>query len=293
MPADPLSVLLLIILNSAETVARLWPYVVGGVAAAVLLSHFARQVRWTRPAWLPRSAATPLAAILGVAFPLSTTGAVPLVLRLRDEGLPAESALAFVLASSLMNPQLFLLTMGAMGMPFALAQLGVVLLLSTLLGMAFGSRPAVCSCGLERSEKKEQAASSWSQSVQLVGHVGLYFLVGAIIGASFQVLLPWLGALDWLSEHGWMSTPVLGWLAAPFYTCGGSAVPLARSLQHTGFSSGTLFAFLLVGPALRGTTLANLSCLLRKELLLICLAALALAGGLTGYGFDNLIRSTF
>jgi uncharacterized membrane protein YraQ (UPF0718 family) len=289
MPADLISTILLILLTAADAVARLWPYVLGGVVVAVLLSWGTRNRHWTVPRWVRRPFSTPLATVAGVASPIPTTGAVPLVLQLRSEGLPARPALAFVLASSLLNPQLFVLTLGALGAPFALAQLAAVLVLSTVLGLMFGS------CGPLRDEwtggrEESRSADHGPQILGLAGHVGFYFLLGVIVGACFQVLLPQLGLLDWLAERGWLATPILGWLAAPFYTCGGSAVPLARSLGLTGFSPGTLLAFLLVGPALRGMTLANLGCLLPKRAMVACLGVLVLAGGLLGFGFDWLVE---
>jgi uncharacterized membrane protein YraQ (UPF0718 family) len=288
MPADLRSTILVILLAGADAVARLWPYVVGGIAVAVLLSYAVRGRQGVVLPWAPGHLSTPLAALAGAASPLPTTGAVPLVLRLRAGGLPAGPALAFVLASSLMNPQLFVLTLGALGPAFALAQVGAVLLLSTGLALAFGG------LGTGRGQQVP-VPGEWTrldpgvQARELAGHVGLYFLVGVLVGASFQVLLPQSGILDWLGARGWLASPLLGWLGAPFYTCGGSAIPLARSLGQTGFSPGTLFTFLLVGPALRGTTLANLGCLLPRRLQAACLAALLLAGGLLGLGFDRLV----
>jgi len=289
MPADLSSAFMLILLNAARTVERLWPYVASGLVVAVLLSRLGGRWRWAVPSWLPRPLAMPLAAVLGVASPLPTVGMVPLVLRLQAEGLPAGAALTFVLASLLMNPQLFVLTLGALGAGFALTQLGSVLLLSIGLGLALEGR----LCTVHRSGipvDSEWRSDSWAQWMGLAGHIGLYFLVGAIAGASLQVLLPQLGVLGWLSERGWLSTPALGWLGASLYTCGGGAVPLASSLARIGFSPGALFTFLLVGPALRGTTLATLGCLLSKRAQVVCLATLALAGGLLGYGFDWLVR---
>jgi uncharacterized membrane protein YraQ (UPF0718 family) len=255
---------------------------------AALLPRVAQGRRWAVPSWLPRPLTPLLAAVVGVASPLPTLGMVPLVLRLQADGLPAAAALTFILASSLMNPQLFVLTLGALGAGFALAQLGSVLLLSTGLGLALGGRLRARrrNGALARSERQE---SSWAQLAGLAGHVGLYFLVGVIAGASLQVLLPQLGVLGWMGERGWLSTPALGWLGTPLYTCGGSAVPLASSLAQIGFSPGTMFAFLLVGPAMRGTTLAALGCLLPRRAQAACLAALTLAAGLLGYGFDWLV----
>jgi len=286
MPADLFSTLILILLTAADTVWRVGPYVVGGVVVATLLSWALRGRHWAVPWWLPRPLATPLAAVMGVASPLPTTGMVPLALRWQAEGLPVRLALTFVLASSLMNPQLFLLTLGALGVRFAMAQVAGVLFVSIGLGLALGreNRRSVTPEDEPVADRKV-----WTGVIRLAEHVGVYILLGAVAGASLQVLLPQLGALDWLGERGWLSTPLLGWLGAPFYTCGGAAVPLAGSLAQVGFSRGTLFTFLLVGPALRGTTLANLGCLLSRRAQAACLAVLALGGGLLGYVVDWLV----
>jgi uncharacterized membrane protein YraQ (UPF0718 family) len=290
MPADPLSTVVLILLTAADAVVRLWPYVVGGIAAAVLLSWISQHGRFAIPSWLPRLQTAPVAAVAGAASPLPTTGAVPLVLGLRTGGLPGGTALSFVLASSLLNPQLFVLTLGALGVRFALAQLGAVLLLSTVLGLAFGRRGASELSQLPGpTGSRPTHPQPGRQAVELTGHVGLYFLIGVLVGASFQVLLAQSGAVGWLADQGWLSSPALSWLAAPFYTCGGSAIPLAHSLGQAGFSPGMLFVFLLVGPALRGTTLANLGCLLSRRALVGCLLALLLSAAALGYAFDWLL----
>jgi uncharacterized membrane protein YraQ (UPF0718 family) len=186
-----------------------------------------------------------------------------------------------------MNPQLFVLTLGALGLFFALAQLGAVLVLSIALSLVFG---AALGAGDENREAPHfrPTAHARSSMIETAGHISFYFLIGVVVGASFQVLLPRLGVLNWIGEQGLLSTPLLGWLGAPFYTCGGSAVPLARSLGQSGFSQGTLLAFLLAGPALRGTTLANLGCVLPKRILAGCLAVLVVASGLLGLAFDHL-----
>jgi len=286
LPADPFSTLMLILLTAADTVGRLWPYVVGGIAAAAMLSWAVRRWQVSLPLGLPRPLAASLAVVSGAVSPLPTAGVAPVVLQLRGRGLPPGPGLAFVLASLLMNPQLFVLTLGALGPRFALTQLAAVLAVSAVLGLVFDAgRPAQQS-----PEHSSHTAPSPAPIARLAGHVAFYFLIGVLAGAAIQVLLPRLGILDWLAERGWLSTPFLGWLGAPLYTCGGSAVPLARSLGQAGFSQGTLLAFLLVGPALRGTSLASLSCLLPKRALIACLVGLVLTAGLVGYGLDWLLR---
>jgi uncharacterized membrane protein YraQ (UPF0718 family) len=296
MPADLSSTLLLILVTAADAVLRLWPYVAGGILLAALLSRFAPNRSWSPPAWLPRPKAGPvalfLAALLGIASPLPTLGMVPLALQLRGTPGRACSSLAFLLASSLLNPQLFVLTLGALGITFALAQAGAVLVLAVALGWLFGHRllPGGGPDAGEPAADARRGPVPGLDVMGLAGHILLYFLLGVTAGAALQVLLPQLGLLRWLGDHGWLSTPLLGWLGAPFYTCGGSAVPLAGSLAQAGFSQGTLLAFLLLGPALRGSTLATLGCLLPRRALLACLALLALTSGLLGLGLDQVLR---
>ncbi len=182
MPIDLWSVLVLIMLNAADMVERLGPYVVSGIIVATLLSWIIQGRSWIVPSRMPRPLVTPLACLIGVVSPLPTTGVVPVVMRLRAKGLPAGAASAFVLASSLMNPQLLLLTAGAFGMQFALMQLGSVLILS----------------------------------VGMRGHVTFHFLVGVLVGASLQVLLLWLRIPERVGTRGWFSNPMLGWVGAPF-----------------------------------------------------------------------------
>jgi len=285
VPADAFSTLLLILLNAGQSAGRVAPYVAGGIAVAGLLSWLWRGRRWAVPSWLPRPLAAPLVAVAGIVSPLPTTGLLPLALQWQTEGLPGGPVLTFVLASSLLNPQLFVLTWGTLGARFALAQVAGVLLLSVGLGLMLGRRggPSPAAWGQVCPAGEPPPVSPWAQLRRLAEHVILYVLLGVTLGAALQVLLPQWGVLNWLGRRGWLSTPLLGWLGAPFYTCGGSAVPLAGSLAQIGFSPGALFTFLLVGPALRGTTLANLGCLLPRRARAACLLALLLAGGLLGY----------
>ncbi len=283
MPANFSSIVLLVLLNAAEAVGRLWPYVVGGIVSAALLSHLGRRFGWKVPRGVPDPLAVPIAAVLGVSSPLSTIGMAPLMRQLQTEGLSSRVALTFILASSMLNPQLFVLTLGGLGVRFALAQLAGVLILSTVLGSAFGghlrpNREAGLTAGGQRG-------GLVAQVISLSEHIGFYFLVGVMVAAVFEVSFPLLGVLPWLGEHGLLSTPLVGWLGAPFYTCGGGAVPLASGLLRAGLAPDILFVFLLVGPALRGTTLGALACLLPKGVQAACLTVLVVAGGLMGYAF--------
>jgi hypothetical protein len=288
MPANLSTVLLLILLTAGRSVRRFAPYVVGGLLVAALISYLARHVRWPLPTRLSEPVAAVAAALIGAVSPLPTMGTIPSILELRKQGLPAAGALAFALASSLMNPQLFVLTFGAFGTQFAVAQLVSAVILSAGLGLTLRDGLRAHRSGMLSADGPE-TERLWRQWVRMAEHIGMYFLVGVIIGASVEVVLPQLGVLNWLGRRGWLATPALGWLAAPFYACGGSAIPLASGLLRAGFRQGTLFTFLLLGPALRGTTLATIGALLPRRAHTVCLVILAVFGTLLGYGFDAIL----
>ena len=285
MPSDPASTLFVILLESAGAVSSLWPYLVGGLAISALFTGYLQRTRSASPRWSPSSQPAPLAALMGVASPLPTLGVLPLLSQGHTRRLSSGSALAFVLASTMMNPQLFILTFGALGPTFALVQLASVLLISIALGLALASttrlpgRRAV-------NEQPPSVTHSVGHTVQFASHVALYALVGVLAGACLHVLLPQTGLMNWLARYEMNSTPVLGWLLAPFYTCGGAAVPAVGGLLSSGISPGAVLVFLLVGPALRGSALASLGYLLPKRRLFVCLAAMLVASSLVGLGFD-------
>jgi uncharacterized membrane protein YraQ (UPF0718 family) len=128
------------------------------------------------------------------------------------------------------------------------------------------------------------------QVAHLAEHILLHFLIGIMVAAAVRVILPYSGILDGLSRTNLLSIPIAGSLGAMFYSCGGSAVPLAGGLFQAGISSGALFAFLLAGPALRGKTLASLTCLVSKRAAVICLVVIVFCGSLGGYLVDWLWR---
>lgn len=284
MPADLFSTIMLILVTAADDALRLGPFVVGGIALSLLLHPLALARAWAIPR-RPRALHAPLVAIVGMASPIPTISTLPLVLRLRGDGLPQGIAVTFVLASSLMNPQILLLTLGVMGTSFVLLQVIAVLLLSTTLGYLLkAAGDGSPTNGAAEAAPNDQAQAEYQvQARSLAEHVILHFLVGVIIAAGLQVLIPQLRVLHWLSQENLLPAPILGSLGAVFYSCGGSAVPLAGGLARIGVSTGTLFSFLFAGPALRGRVLASLSCLFSKRAMVICMAIIFLFGGASGY----------
>ena len=76
------------------------------------------------------------AALFGALSPFCSCGVIPLIAALLAMGVPLAPVMAFWLASPLMDPQMFLLTMGALGLPFAIGKTAAALGVGLLGGFA-------------------------------------------------------------------------------------------------------------------------------------------------------------
>jgi uncharacterized membrane protein YraQ (UPF0718 family) len=275
--------LLLILRASASMTGRLAPYVVLGVllsealrytSAASLLGRICRQ----QPA-----VAVPLSALLGMASPLCTYGTVPLVLHLLRSGVPLAPLATFLSASSLMNPQLFLITWGGLGPKMAIARVVVVFGFGLLLGGVLHVLPPRLSVQpLLRQDHEKHGKHGHPfnlkafavDSFRTLEFVGFYVLLGVLIGASIEVLVPARWILLVFGTGGWVQILVAALFGLPLYACGGGTIPVVEALLGQGMAQGAALAFLIAGPATRIPPLMALATIIRPVLVVIYVVVL-------------------
>ena len=274
---------------SGRTVVGLFPY----VAVGIVLGEILRLVPWKR--WISagstkfRLVSIVVCAVLGMISPLCTYGTVPLVLTFFQAGFPLPPLVTFLAVSSLMNPQLFLMTWFWIGPEMAVIRAGSVLVLGILLGLfllrlpqkwilnpgIFLKHPDPSESGEDCPKKlrpREFLRNVWG-SLQFVG---FYVIIGILLGSVVEVFVPgrWLTALF---KPGQTSSVLMAaLLGVPLYPCGGGTIPLVRSMMLKGMSKGSALAFFIVGPATRVTPLMALATVLRP--LFIALYIFSLIG---------------
>jgi uncharacterized membrane protein YraQ (UPF0718 family) len=295
VPGDTISLIVTILLRSARIVSESWYFVVGGVLLATLLSRALSEQHWDRFASLPPWLQIPVATAGGMISPLHTASFVSFTVNLSSRRRQfLGPSLSFLSASSMMNPQLFLIAVGLLGPMFAFAQLSCVF--GIALGLGFAA-PWLERRWPLRTESIGAIAAGHEhkgpggylvQALRMVEYVGSYFLLGVILGVGLELLLPRSLLVQSLENVPWLAVPLAGWLGIPFYLCGGGAIPLAKSLTEVGISRGAMLAFLVSGQATRSTALASVGCLLRKRALTAYVLVIVAAGTLAGYGFDLL-----
>ena len=267
-----MTTLVLILRLAAATTWQLLPYVVVGVLASEALRYTQVAPLLERGCRRHPAVAIPLAAALGIVSPLCTYGTVPLVLQLLRAGVPVAPLATFLSASSLMNPQLMIITWGGLGAKMALARLLAVFVFGLVFGAIVHALPVRFSIHTEVREEHEQPCKprpTWSftsflkNSTRTLEFVGFYVLVGVLLGAIIEVLVPGRWIMAVFGSGGWYQLLLAALLGVPLYACGGGVIPLVRGLMEQGMAGGAVLAFLIAGPATRIPPLMALATIAR------------------------------
>jgi len=301
MPADFPSRVVAVMLSSWRLIGQLWYYLFVGIILAAWLDQAVPSYK-LQHFFSGKRTNIALAVLVGAASPLCTYGTVPVLVQLLRHGVSPAPPLTFLVASSLMNPQLFVLMLGGLGLEMALAQLLSVVILSLAVGIIashweplnlLNQRILVADSASNECEiTVTDSTFSWSrflsQVVSLTESVGLYFVIGIVIAAAIEVFVPSAWVVKFLGKERWYSVLIAGSLSVPFYACGGGAIPWIKVLLDEGMSRGAALAFFLAGPATRVTALAALATVLSRRALVLYVAFVLVGALGLGYLFNIL-----
>lgn len=317
MPADFKSHFFVALLELWAFVCHLSPYLIGGILLAAAVNTFASHTKSARLLSTGRWWLLPVSGLAGVISPACTYGTVPMFIAMVKRGAPLGLAATFLVSSSLVNPQMFLLTMGALGIRVALVQAAASLVFAIGMGVLV-SRLAKQGVDIEGSELKAARKSEsetgdresgehhhshdtmkkapWprrfgSNVLDLTEFVGFYFLVGALIAVLISEFLP-VGAITTAVGQGkWWAVPFAAVASIPTYVCGGGTIPILAKAQEMGMATGAVLAFLIAGPATRITALSALAILFKKRVVLVYVILVLAFSVLLGATLGHFVQS--
>jgi hypothetical protein len=212
-----------------------------------------------------------LGALAGGFSPFCSCGVIPLIAALLTMGVPLSAVMAFWLASPLMDPSMFALTTGIIGLEFAVAKtvaavgLGVAggLVVHTLGGINALTNPlreGIGNGGCGGSKVRTQKPVVWrfwddkdrlakfartalSTTLFLAKWLTLAFLLESL-------MLAWIPAervTATLGGQGLMPILTATVVGVPAYLNGYAALPLVGGLLDQGMTPGAGLAFLVAG----------------------------------------------
>jgi len=260
------------------------PYFIAGILLGELIKFFS----WTKLIykWVSRSPVKAVisASIIGIVSPLCTYGTIPVVIELYKSKVRVAPLIAFCASSALMNPQLFVMTAGGIGLEMAITRTLAVLVFSFAIGMLtliipdkFMIRKSIIKyedggMNIENREKKIFALKQYFiNCYKSFIYILPFLLIGVFLGAAVTVFVPQRLFYEALYMGRIQSILAGAILGIPMNACGGGAIPFVKTLLDFGLGNGTALAFFLVGPALRPAPLVAMAALF-TPLFLLCYA---------------------
>ncbi|WP_372841216.1 permease [Phaeovulum sp.] len=212
-----------------------------------------------------------IAAVAGGLSPFCSCGVIPLIAALLAMGVPLSAVMAFWLASPVMDPSMFVLTTGVLGVEFAIAKTITAVGLGVFGGYAVHlltragrlgdplregvgnggcggakvrtAKPVVWSFWRESERVSKFFREGTKTTLFLLKWLSLAFLLESL-------MLAWLPAdlvVSTLGGTGVMPIVIATVVGVPAYLNGFAALPLVGGLIEQGMAPGAGLAFLVAG----------------------------------------------
>ncbi|MBV6488925.1 MAG: hypothetical protein GHHEDOFH_02901 [Pseudorhodoplanes sp.] len=212
------------------------------------------------------------ASLTGALSPFCSCGVIPVIAALLATGVPLAPVMAFWLASPLMDPSMFMLTTGVLGLNFAVAKtvstIGIGLLggfgVLTLQGIGLLTGPALreaarnggCAGSKIRNpgaiawrfwNEAERREAFWRNAAQNAFFLGKWLVLAFLLESLMAAYVPADLVMRVAGDGSLLSILAATLIGIPSYLNGNAALPLVAALMDKGMAAGPAMAFLLGG----------------------------------------------
>lgn len=303
-----------IVRGAWELGSGLWAWFLVGLAVTATTAAFVSAAALSRGIQRLGFFGLVLAAALGVVSPLATYSVLPLAVILLRQGAPLAPVTAFMISSPLINPSVFAMTAGGLGLEVAWARTLASFLLAVAGGWLAGRLQArwrsadaylrnedaaplhvplhhyrksvdgLRSGRYRRMLQGAEPARSWLQTYALqLRFAGKFFVLALLISSAVGELVSPVTIMRVLGASSSFSVVSAAVLGVPFYACGGAAIPLVQVLTSLGMARGPMLAFFITGPATNLSTMLTMGTLFRRNFLSLYYGVLI--GGAVAAGY--------
>jgi uncharacterized protein len=292
-----------ILLEAWQLIGQLWPYLVGGIILSTMVKTFISKQRVA--VFFSRrnhTAIILLASMIGVASPIGSYIIIPMSAALLGVGVPLSALMALMVSSPLINPNLFVLTAGAMGIEMAVIRVLAAFLLGSIAGYTtlWLERIQILSpAGVVRdnqsysienftdSGKERTMGGFFHELYKMARFVSKFFFLAIVLAAAIKIAVNPSIIVRLFDSDNILSVILSTGAGVPFYVCGGAAIPVVQQLADLGMSKGAVLAFFISGPITKISNLVILHAAFKRTILIQYLAV-GILGALTGGFLYNL-----
>lgn len=282
-----------ILTEALQLLGQLWLYVVLGILASTLLKVFVNRQRMA--GFFSRRGhdlSILVAALIGMVSPLGSYVIIPMSAALLVTGVPLSVLMALMVASPLMNPNLFVLTAGALGPEMAVLRALSAFLLGTLAGylcLWIEKKQLYNPARLIRDRRTFPLADPFPggpapgfgvffhELYKMTLYIGKYFVLAILVAAAIKIAVNPKFIVRLFDSDNFLSVALSTAAGVPFYVCGGASIPVVQQLADLGMSKGAVLAFFISGPVSKVSNLVIIQASFRGIVLILYLTI-----GITG-----------
>lgn len=273
-----------ILVEAVRLLGQLWPYLLAGILLSTVIKVFVSKQQMT--AFFSQRKQTTtifIAALLGVISPVGSYIIIPMSAALLLIGVPLPALMALMVASPIMNPNLFVLTTGAMGLEMAILRTLAAFFLGCVAGYTtwwlirkkrLFPENVIRNSGqfsLEEFSGKtaEQSLSGFMLELyKMARYVSKYFFLAIVFAAAIKILVNPSAVVRLFGGDSFLSVAISTGAGVPFYVCGGAAIPVVQQLAELGMSKGAVLAYFISGPLTKISNLIILQTLFKRTILI-------------------------
>jgi uncharacterized membrane protein YraQ (UPF0718 family) len=251
------------------------------------------------------------ASLMGALSPFCSCGVIPIIAALLVSGVPLAPVMAFWLASPLMDPSMFVITTGVLGLPFAITKTVAALAVGLLGGFGvlalqrFGLlvgpplQDGVGNGGCAGSKIRNPKAVVWrywqeparretfrAGARQNALFLGKWLVLAFALESLMVAYVPadLIGSIA--GDGGFLSIVGATLVGIPSYLNGNAALPLVAGLMDKGMAPGAAMAFLVGGGVTSIPAVLAVWGIARRQVFAAYLAFAILGALLSGVAFQ-------
>lgn len=277
-----------ILVEAIDLFGQLWLYLLLGILASTLVKIYVSKQRMA--GFFSRTdynASILITAMIGVVSPLGSYIIIPMSAALFGIGVPLPVLMALMVSSPLMNPNLFVLTAGAMGLEMAVLRVVSAFLLGSIAGyttlwlekkhILYTDKVMLNyqEHSLEHFADKgdERTLSGFLRELYKMSlYVSKYFFLAIILAAAIKIAVNPKIIVSLFDSDNFLAVALSTGAGVPFYVCGGAAIPVVQQLADLGMSKGAVLAFFISGPVTKISNLVIIQATFRRTVLIHYLA---------------------
>ncbi|WP_330296902.1 permease [Streptomyces sp. NBC_00503] len=230
----------------------------------------------------------------GALTPFCSCSTIPVLAGILRAGVPFSTAVAFLIASPILDPFVFVAVGALFGWKVAVSFTAVAAVGTLLIahGMQrFGFASQVKRVRIEGGREKAyvpwrglraELPGAWREALNELKPMIKPMVIGVSIGAIIYGAVPTDLMAAVAGDGKWYAIPVAALIAIPLYMRAETALPIGFALMERGMNLGAVFAFVIAAAAISPPEMTLLTKLFKPKLLATfgtSIFALALAGG--------------